>query len=65
MGGFESQIRENGARNHPLSELAKALNWVKSSFRACVEHVFGCMTLSMGGKPVLPSLSLTHLKDTA
>jgi transposase, IS5 family len=23
---------------------------VKSAIRACVEHVFGCMTTSMGGK---------------
>jgi IS5 family transposase len=50
LGGFESLIHEKGARNHPLSDSAKELNCVKSSIRACVEHVFGCMTMSMGGK---------------
>ena len=50
LGGFESLIHEKGARNHPLSEEAKKMNRVKSAIRACVEHVFGCMTMSMGGK---------------
>nr|WP_255144128.1 transposase [Synechococcus sp. EJ6-Ellesmere] len=26
------------------------MNRIKSSIRACVEHVFGCMTMTMGGK---------------
>ena len=50
LGGFESLIHEKGARNHPLSDEAKKMNRVKSAIRACVEHVFGCMTMSMGGK---------------
>jgi IS5 family transposase len=50
LGGFESRIHEKGSRNYPLSETAKERNSVKSSIRACVEHVFGCMTTSMGGK---------------
>jgi transposase, IS5 family len=50
LGGFESLIHEKGARNHPLSDAAKELNRVKSAIRACVEHVFGAMTMSMGGK---------------
>ena len=51
LGGFESLIHEKGARNHPLSDAGKELNRVKSSTtRACVEHVFGGMTMSMGGK---------------
>ena len=50
LGGFESLIHEKGARNQPLSDAAKELNRLKSSIRACVEHVFGCMTMSMGGK---------------
>ena len=50
LGGFESLIHEKGARNHPLSEEAKKMNRVKSAIRTCVEHVFGCMTMSMGGK---------------
>ena len=51
LGGFESLIHEKGARNHPLSDAAKDLNRIKSAIRACVEHVFGGMTMCMGGKP--------------
>jgi IS5 family transposase len=50
LGGFESLIHEKGARSNPLSEASKELNRIKSAIRACVEHVFGCMTMSMGGK---------------
>lgn len=50
LGDFENLIHEKGARNNPLSEAAKELNRVKSAIRACVEHVFGAMTMSMGGK---------------
>ena len=50
LGGFESLIHEKGARNHPLSEAAKELNRIQSAIRACVEHVLGVMTMSMGGK---------------
>ena len=50
LGGFESRINEKGSRNHPLGEAAKERNSVRSSIRACVEHVFGAMTTSMGGK---------------
>jgi hypothetical protein len=50
LGGFESLIHEKGARNHPLSDSAKELNRVQSSIRASVEHAFGCITMSMGGK---------------
>jgi hypothetical protein len=50
LGKLESLIHEKGARNHPLSDAAKKLNRIKSAIRACVEHVFGCMTMSMGGK---------------
>jgi IS5 family transposase len=50
LGGFESLIHEKGARNNPLSEVSKELNRIKSAIRACVEHVFGCMTMSTGGK---------------
>ena len=49
-GGFESLIHEKGAGNNPLREACKEPNRVKSAIRACVEHVFGCMTMSMGGK---------------
>jgi transposase, IS5 family len=50
LGGFESLIHEKGARNHPLSDAARELNHAKSAIRACVEHVFGAMTMTMGGK---------------
>ena len=50
LGGFESLIHENGARNHPLCDAAKQLNRVTSAIRACVEHIFGSMTMSMGEK---------------
>lgn len=48
LGGFESLIHEKGASNHPLSKAAKELNRIKSAIRACVEHVFGSMAMSMG-----------------
>ncbi len=48
LGGFESLIHEKGARNHRLSNAAKELNRVKSSIRACVEHVIGCISMSRG-----------------
>jgi len=44
-GGFKSRIHEKGSRNRPLSEAAKERNSVRSSIRACVENVFGCMTI--------------------
>jgi transposase, IS5 family len=50
LGKFESMIHEKGARNHLLSDEAKKLNRIKSAIRACVENVFGCMTMSVGGK---------------
>ena len=39
--GFESRIHERDAPYHPLSDAAKERNSIKSSIRACVEHVFG------------------------
>jgi len=48
LGGFERLVHEKGARNHPISDAAKELNRVKSSISACVEHGFGCMTVSHG-----------------
>jgi hypothetical protein len=50
LGGFESLIHEKGTLNHPLNETSKKLNRIKSIARSCVENVFGCMTMSMGGK---------------
>ena len=50
LGGFKSLIHNKGARDKPLSKTAKELNRIKSAIRSRVEHVFGCMTMSMGGK---------------
>jgi hypothetical protein len=50
LGGFESLIHEKGARNYPLSDAAKTMNRLKSAIRACREHAFGCMPMSMGGR---------------
>lgn len=47
---FRKLNSREGARNNPLSEAAKELSRIKSAIRACVEHVFGRMTMSMGGK---------------
>lgn len=50
--GFESQVNERGARNHPLTEAQQQTNRVKSQTRAKVEHVFGRWVMEMGGKLV-------------
>ncbi|MEI6848358.1 MAG: IS5 family transposase [Chlorobiaceae bacterium] len=42
-----NEIHEKGARNHPLTDVQKASNTVKSRVRARVEHIFGFMTNSM------------------
>ena len=49
VAALENLIHEKRARNHPLSEAAKELNQIKSAIRACVENVFGGMTMTMGG----------------
>ena len=46
--GFESQIHEKGTRGHPLTEVQKASNRIKSKTRVRVEHVFGAQH-AMGG----------------
>ncbi|MEM8642030.1 MAG: IS5 family transposase [Cyanobacteria bacterium P01_G01_bin.54] len=48
--GFESQINERAYRNRPLSESQTEANREKPKTRAKVEHVFGGMVQSMGGK---------------
>ncbi len=50
LAGFDNLINAKGSRNHPLSEEVKAHNRIKSSIRTTVEHVFGYITMSMGGK---------------
>ena len=46
---LELMIIRRGTRNHPLSEEVKVANKEKSRIRVRVEHVFGIMTVSMGG----------------
>ncbi|MEL6804191.1 MAG: IS5 family transposase [Bacteroidota bacterium] len=48
--GFISHIHERAYRNRPLSEEQKAHNTERSRTRANVEHIFGTMTMTMGGK---------------
>lgn len=48
--GFESCIREISGCNHPLSQEAKYRNRDKPAIRACVIHIFGCMTMFKTGK---------------
>ena len=43
------KINEKGYRNNPLTVEQKNSNREKSRIRARVEHVFGFMTVSMGG----------------
>jgi IS5 family transposase len=43
------RIHEKGSRNHPLTEEQKESNREKSRVRCRVEHVYGHMTVSMGG----------------
>lgn len=47
--GIKNYIHEKGARNHPLSDLQKGLNQLKSKVRCRIEHIFGCVENSMGG----------------
>lgn len=43
------RINEKGARNRPLTEKQMKRNRQLSRTRSRVEHVFGFMTMSMGG----------------
>ena len=45
----EAVICEKGYRNHPLTDLQKLANKIKSSIRCRIEHIFGFMTNSMHG----------------
>ena len=48
-------------RNRPLSEEQKAHNTERSRTRANVEHIFGIMTMTMGGK-LVRSIGLASVK---
>ncbi len=39
--GIENQIHERAYRDHPLTELQKELNRLKSRIRARIEHIYG------------------------
>lgn len=58
--GINNYIHEKGARNHPLSELQKGLNRLKSKVRCRIEHIFGCVENSMGG-PELEYIGLARI----
>lgn len=45
----ETVICEKGYKNHPLTDLQKLANKIKSSIRSRIEHIFGFMTNSMHG----------------
>lgn len=50
--GFRSRIHRRARRGHKLSAREVAGNKTRSKVRARVEHVFGAMVTSMGGKLV-------------
>jgi IS5 family transposase len=50
--GFRSRIHRRASRGHPLNAREQAANKTRSKVRARVEHVFGAMVTSMGGKMV-------------
>ena len=49
---LELSIHEKGYSNKPLTELQKESNKIKSKIRARIEHIFGFMVKSMGGKTI-------------
>lgn len=48
--GYESHINERAYRNRPLTEAQKEANRERSKTRSRVEHIFGDMVQTMGGK---------------
>ena len=46
---IENLIHEKGYRDHPLTEIQKESNKLKSKIRCRIEHIFGFMTNSMNG----------------
>lgn len=50
--GFSPEINEKAFKNKPLSEEQKSNNKEKSKIRARVEHIFGHIVMSMGGKNI-------------
>lgn len=58
--GIKNYIHEKGSRNHPLNNLQKEFNRLKSQIRCHVEHIFGCVENSMGG-PELEYIGLPRI----
>lgn len=42
MMPYENFIDEQGVRNHPLNDLQKGFNRLKSQVRCMIGHIFGC-----------------------
>lgn len=45
-----SLVHEKGARDNSFNSAAKVLNHIKPEIRACVEHAFGGMSMTVSGK---------------
>ena len=58
--GIKNYIHEKGSRNHPLNNLQKEFNRLKSQVRCHIEHIFGCVENSMGG-PELEYIGLPRI----
>ena len=50
--GYRSKIHRKGKRNKPLTKREQQGNRTKSQVRVRVEHIFGSIVTSMGGKQV-------------
>jgi IS5 family transposase len=48
-GGVRLSVHEKGYRNRPLTDRQRASNRRKSRIRCRIEHIFGHMSVSMGG----------------
>ncbi|MBP3194977.1 MAG: transposase, partial [Cardiobacteriaceae bacterium] len=51
--GVKSFILEKGYRNKPLRVAQKIINRLRSKIRVRIEHIFGFMKNSMGGKHIV------------
>jgi IS5 family transposase len=58
---YISRIHERAYRNKPLTEQQRKTNRLKSTVRARIEHVYGTMTNSFGGK-IIRSIGLARAK---
>ena len=59
--GFTPEINEKAFKNKPLSEEQKSNNKEKSKIRARIEHIFGHIVMSMGGK-IIRSIGIERAK---